>query len=165
MKLKSSGIINGVIQDRYGKRGEKRNSAGMVTYSLPFKILDPPYGTVSYAVFLEDKDSVPVCGFCWIHWLCANLTKVELLPNESIDAKDFIQGATSWSGKYDRADRLATSIYGGMAPPNAPHTYELHVFALDCLLDLKPGFYWNELYWAMQGHILTQATIQGVYDN
>ena len=51
-----------------------------------------------------------------------------------------------------------------MTPPDQPHTYELHVFALDCLLDLKTGFYLNELYRKMEEHILAQDTLKGLYD-
>ncbi|MGO0943889.1 hypothetical protein ACTPD5_22595, partial [Clostridioides difficile] len=43
------------------------------------------------------KDSVPVCGFAWIHWLAVNITKDELNENESVTATDFVQGTTSWS--------------------------------------------------------------------
>ncbi|PWX29049.1 YbhB/YbcL family Raf kinase inhibitor-like protein, partial [Clostridium perfringens] len=48
-------------------------------------------------------------------------------------------------------------------PPDKPHTYELHVFALDTLLDLKSGFNMNELYSKMNGHILEEYTLKGLY--
>lgn len=51
-----------------------------------------------------------------------------------------------------------------MTPPDQAHTYELHVFALDCLLDLEMGFYLNELYHKMEQHILAQCTLKGIYD-
>ena len=59
----------------------------------------------------------------------------------------------------------ACSYYGGMAPPNEPHTYELHVYALDTMLDLKPGFNYNELYHKIDGHILGKQTLKGIYLN
>ena len=115
---------------------------------------------------MEDKDAVPVCGFSWIHWLVANLTRDELLAGESQTATDFIQGVNSWiSIQGDNQSIEASSYYGGMAPPNAPHLYETHVYALDTLLDLKPGFYMNELYRAMDGHILDCFTLKGEYSN
>ena len=52
-----------------------------------------------------------------------------------------------------------------MAPPNNEHTYELTVYALSDELDLKNGFYANELFHAMDGEILGQATITGTYKN
>ena len=80
MKLSSQGIVNGVIHDRYGKRGPM-NEYEMPTVSLPLKIEDAPANTVSYALVLEDKDAFPVCGFSWIHWTAANITKTQLQEN------------------------------------------------------------------------------------
>lgn len=164
MKITSSGIVDGVIQDRFGKRGTEFNRFGMATRSLPVQIEDAPAGTASFALILEDKDSIPVCGYAWIHWMVANLRRSRLTENEST-AADFVQGATSWSGGIRKADRMETSRYGGMAPPDAPHVYELHVYALDALLNIAPGFYMNDLWKAMEGHILAQETLKGVYSN
>lgn len=163
MKLTSSALHNGTFDDIYGHRGHRDNPGKMVTYSVPLVISDAPEKTVSYALFLEDKDSVPVCGFAWIHWLIADLTRTELKPNESLTATDYVQGTNSWSGKLGNLDRLAASYYGGMSPPDRPHQYEIHVFALDTRLNLKRGFYLNELFKAMEGHILDQATLKGMY--
>ncbi len=56
-----------------------------------------------------------------------------------------------------------TSRYGGMGPPDKPHTYEICVFALDKILDLENGFYLNELYEAMENHVLDDCKIKGIY--
>ncbi len=78
----------------------------------------------------------------------------------------FIQGANSWiSLQGGELSIEESSYYGGMAPPDKPHTYELTVFALDTFLDLKSGFYLNELYEKMEGHILDTSTLKGIYDN
>ncbi len=50
-------------------------------------------------------------------------------------------------------------------PPDKPHIYELHVYALDKMLDLERGFLLNELYREMDGHILAQHTLKGIYEN
>ena len=165
MFVTSVGIKNGIIADIYGKRGSQVSADGMHTYSLPLQIVGAPVGTASYAIVIEDKDAVPVCGFSWIHWTVANLTRTELAENESIHSTEFVQGTNSMSGKLGGLDRLAVSFYGGMSPPDAPHVYEIHVFALDRLLNLKRGFYMNELYKAMDGHILDQYTLKGTYRN
>ena len=165
MYVTSVGIVGGVIADRFGKRGDQVNGFGKVTYSLPFEIHEPPVGTTAYAFVLEDIDAVPVCGFSWIHWVGANLTRTVVRENESLDAVDFVQGANSWisplAGSHSREE---ASFYGGMAPPDRPHTYELHVFALDSTLPLARGFTLNELHWAMQNHVLDHAVIAGRYD-
>ena len=135
----------------------------MPTVSLPLKIEDAPANTVSFALVLEDKDAFPVCGFSWIHWTAANITKTELQENESQSTTDFIQGVNSWISEQNPIE--VCSYYGGMAPPNEPHVYEIHVYALDKMLDLKQGFNYNELYHQMEGHILDQATLKGIYNN
>ncbi len=165
MKVTSAGIINGKIQDKYGKRGTQKNAAGIPTYSLPLKFEDAPAGTVTYAFIMEDRDAVPVCGYSWIHWCAANIRRTELLENESITATDYVQGTSSDSGAIAKIDRGLVSTYTGMAPPDKPHTYTIHVFALDTALPLERGFYMNELYHAMDGHVLAYAKLEGVYDN
>ena len=165
MKLSSTGISNGIIQDHYGKRGTQFDAFGRASCSLPFTIHEAPAGTVSFAFVLEDKDAIPVCGYSWIHWTGANLKSCTVPENASQAAAEFIQGTTSWSGKIGGRDRFAVSSYGGMSPPDKAHRYELHVFALDCELPLTEGFYANELWWAMEGHILDQATLSGIYNS
>jgi hypothetical protein len=38
------------------------------------------------------------------------------------------------------------------------------VYALDTVLDLPRGFRFNELHFAMQGHMLDSACVVGTYD-
>lgn len=167
MKVTSTAIVNGMIDEKYGKYGTAINENGMPTYSLPFKVEDAPMSTVSYAIMLEDKDAYPVSGgFAWIHWTAANITRTEIMENESQTATDFVQGVnSSTSMQGGQQSKELSSFYGGMAPPDAPHLYELHVFALDTMLDLEPGFYMNELHKKMDGHILAQYTLKGTYNN
>lgn len=167
MKVTSEGIINGIILDKYGKRGTQFNENGMPTYSLPFKIIDAPKETISFALVLEDRDAFPVSGgFSWIHWTAANITKTKVLENESQTTTDFIQGLNSWTSMQGgNQSKELSRYYGGMAPPNEPHLYELHVYALDTMLDVENGFYMNDLYKKMDGHILDQYTLKGIYNN
>ena len=126
-----------------------------------------PQETVSLAIVLEDKDAYPVTGgFAWIHWLAANITRFEIKENESQTADDFMQGRNSWTSIQggEQSAELSSSS-GGMTPPDKPHIYELHVYALDKMLDLEPGFLLNELYHQMDGHILEQYTLKGIYEN
>lgn len=165
MIVTSMGIIDGFIQKKYGRYGTQFNENNIPSYSLPFKIEDAPENTVSFAFILEDKDAYPVVGFAWIHWLGANLQREEVKENESQTATDFIQGANSWiSIQGNQQKREQASYYGGMTPPDKAHTYELHIFALDKTLDLEKGFYLNELYQKMEGHILEDAVLKGIYE-
>lgn len=165
MIITSTGIIDGVIQDQYGGRGTQFNENGVPTYSLPIKIESAPTGTLSFALVLEDKDAYPVTGgFVWVHWLAANITRNQLRDNESQTAHDFVQGCNSWTSvQGNRQSKELSSFYGGMTPPDKAHIYEIHVFALDTILNLDAGFLLNELYHKMENHILAQATLKGIY--
>ncbi|MGL5244894.1 MAG: YbhB/YbcL family Raf kinase inhibitor-like protein [Sarcina sp.] len=160
-----TGIKDGVIEDKYGKRGSQFNKAEIPSYSLPIKIENPPNNTVCYAIVVDDKDAIAVCGFTWIHWTIANLKRNELKENDSINATDFIQGVNSWATSFGGCKTEDCIGYGGMAPPNKPHTYEIHIYALDKKLNLENGFYIDDLYKAMEGHILDSTCIKGTYSN
>lgn len=167
MKVTSTSITYGKIDPKHGKYGTQCNENGVPTCSLPFFIEDAPANTKSFAIVLEDKDAYPVSGgFAWIHWTAANITRTNILENESQTATDFVQGVNSWTSMQGgQQDAALCCCYGGPQPPDAPHLYELHVFALDTMLDLQPGFYMNHLYHKMDGHILAQFTLKGLYDN
>lgn len=162
MKVICEAMNGGIIPDKYGKRGTDFNGFGVPSRSVPVRIEAVPEGTVTFALIMEDKDAAPVCGFSWIHWLAADITKATIEENDSAQAVDYVQGINSWYGTYGREGAIG---YGGMTPPNAPHMYELHVFALDKKLELENGFFINELYHAMSGHILEHVTLTGIYPN
>ena len=166
MKVTSDGIIKGQIEKRFGGFGEQKNCHGLGNYSLPFKVSDYPMGTACFALLFEDKDAFPVTGgFSWIHWTACNIRKAVVRENESVSA-DFLQGVNSYisiqGGSLPRADCIG---YCAPSPPDAPHIYELHVYALDAVLDLQNGFNMNEMFRKMEGHVLDKATIKGVYPN
>ena len=167
MIVTSTAIENGIIDKKHGKYGEQFNDNGMPTYSLPLKIENAPEGTTSYALVLEDKDAYPVSGgFSWIHWTAANITRTEIKENESQTATDFVQGVNSWTSMQGgNQSKELSSFYGGMAPSDAPHLYELHVYALDTTLELEQGFLFNDLHKKMDGHILAQYTLKATYNN
>ena len=165
MQVHTSAIENGVFHDRFGKRGSDFSPNGMPSRSIPFSISDAPAGTQSYAVVLDDKDAVTAAGFGWIHWLIADLTATIVPENDSIAAQGYTQGANSWASVLGELSIAEASAYGGMTPPNCPHRYDLTVYALDTQLNLPQGFRYNDLHYAMQGHILATASVTGTYSN
>lgn len=166
MKVISSGIHDGIIDDQYGVRG--MNFIGdMPSYSLPLKFEDAPFYTKAFAVVIIDHDAIPVCGFTWIHWVVTNVIKNELQENAAREDKSIIQGTNSWFSPLlaEPLSKIQAATYGGMVPPDRPHTYEVLVYALDDMLNLSSGFYLNDLYAAMEGHILDKAKLLGIYNN
>jgi Raf kinase inhibitor-like YbhB/YbcL family protein len=161
MKIISSAMNGGTIPEKYGKFSNVKNEYGIPNLSVPFAVEDAPEGTVSYALVLDDVDAVPVCGFVWIHWVAADIMDTAV-PEGATAKADFVQGVNSLVGSNGKDGAFG---YAGMAPPDAPHTYTLRVYALDCKLGLSDGFYYNELVHAMKGHILAVAEAEGIYNN
>ncbi|MGN0098527.1 MAG: YbhB/YbcL family Raf kinase inhibitor-like protein [Candidatus Methanomethylophilaceae archaeon] len=162
MKVTSAGIVDGFLLDKYGVKGNMFVN-GMPGLSMPFEIEDAPEGTKSFAVVFDDYDAIPVSGFCWIHWIACDLKKTSVKEGESHNSPDFTEGCNSWHGIADRLTREQAVGYGGPAPPNCTHRYTLKVYALDTELGLERGFFLNDLYFAMQGHILAHAETVGKY--
>lgn len=163
MKVTSTGIANGYWEDRFGKFGTELSAEGTPLRSIPFKIEDAPEGTVSFAVVLDDVDAIPVCGFTWIHWALCDLTVTELPEDASRHDPSLIQGCTSFHSVASDESIEEASRYGGMAPPDKEHQYDLSVYALDCKLNLKPSFYLNELIHGLRGHVLSHTRLSAMY--
>lgn len=158
MKIISNSIVNDHYIDACGARGDNR--------SPHVRILGAPAHTVSFALVLEDRDAFPVTGgFSWIHWMVCDFTDGELPENASAEDDRLIQGINSYISIQGGSLPVSDCIdYCGMSPPNEAHLYTIHVYALDCRTDLKPGFGLHEIYRAMRGHILAEASLDAWYD-
>ena len=155
MVLSSDGIIDGVIADKYGMRGDQKEGQ-TPTLSIPLSIENAPTGTVCYAVSMMDPDSKPLCGYEWTHWLAVNIVTTDLPEDASICMKAEMTQCMNDFGSIG---------YGGPTPPDKPHTYVITVFALDCMIDLADGFSKDEFGAALSGHVLAEAQIKGSYAN
>lgn len=156
---------NGYIPDTYTKyAGEDSLYAGRPTRSFPFKVTGVPAGTATLAVVFYDVDSIPVCGFPWIHWCACNIpADVTEFPADASNLcfAGMVQGKNSTASRLvGSRDPLLTCRYNGPQPPDCDHTYTLRVYALDNAPQLKEGFWLNELLHAMEGHILAEAVAQ-----
>ncbi|AGI47983.1 conserved hypothetical protein TIGR00481 [Thermoplasmatales archaeon BRNA1] len=162
MDVSSPAFADGKLADKYGCKGTEFNAANMPSLSFPLKIEGAPAGTASFAIIFDDPDSVPVCGFKWVHWLVAGLQKNGLEEDASRKASGIVQGVTSWYG-HGSDDRDLVSCYGGPYPPDRPHEYVLTVLALDFVPVLRNGFDYDTLMKVAKTHILAKATLKGVY--
>ncbi len=132
-----------------------RYSCDGLDESVPLVWTEPPAGTRSFALIMDDPDA-PMGT--WVHWVLYNIpaTTRELPAGVRADATlpdGSRHGKNSWK-------RLG---YGGPCPPRGTHRYFFKLYALDTLLDLAPGATKEELLKAMTGHILGQAELMGTY--
>lgn len=148
LRLSSPAFADGAtIPKRYTADGE--------AVSPPLTWNDGPDGTVSFALILEDPDA-PRGTFT--HWLVWNLDATEhKLPEDiqkSAELYCIRQGENDFGG----------SGYGAPSPPpGPPHRYVFRLFALDVKPDVRSGATRKDLERAMQGHILAEARLVGIY--
>jgi len=124
--------------------------------SPPLKWTNAPANTKSFALIADDPDA-PVGT--WVHWvlydLPPNTTELpEAVAKTQVTSSGAKQGLNSWP-------RLG---YGGPCPPpGKPHRYFFKLYALDTMLDLKPGATKKDVEAAMKGHILAEGQLMGTY--
>lgn len=168
MKIYSHNVKDGYLDLAFGNNTPNTNDIvnGINLKSFHIAWEDLPENTKSIALVFDDPDAIPVCGFCWIHWGVINIDPQLMCLEEDTSRlqPNLIQSKTSWSSPLLGNESDANfSGYGGCAPPDKTHTYQITVYALDTMLDLKPGYWINEFYQASEGHILATACLKMKY--
>lgn len=135
----------------------RHSEVGGKNHSPPLEWTEPPSGTQAFALLCIDPDA-PDGDF--VHWVLynipgdarkleSNLGRAEKLPNGALQGKnDFDEIG------YD----------GPAPPPGKPHRYCFRLYALKTRLDLPPKATRQQLERAMQGQILAQAELIGLYE-
>lgn len=118
---------------------------------------EPPSGTQSFALIMDDPDA-PVGTF--VHWVIFNIPGSardlsESIPTEPQLSDNSIQGKNS-------ASRTG---YMGPCPPPGTHRYFFKLYALDTVLDLTSDAKKDDLLNAMDGHILAEGELMGTYSH
>ncbi len=111
--------------------------------------------TKTFALILDDPD-VPNGTFT--HWVIYNIPisetgLVEKIPPDGTLTNSAVQGKNG-------AGRIG---YTGPCPSSGTHRYQFHLYALDTQLSLPAGATKGELLSAMEGHVLAQAELTGLY--
>ncbi|WP_338758535.1 YbhB/YbcL family Raf kinase inhibitor-like protein [Massilia sp. METH4] len=117
-----------------------------------------PAGTKSLALVVDDPDAPDPAApqRTWVHWVLYNLPP---------DAGRLAGGSSrqlpagTVSGKND----WGNAAYGGPCPPIGRHRYFFKLYALDATLPGLGTPTKAELERAMQGHVLAQAQLMGMY--
>jgi Raf kinase inhibitor-like YbhB/YbcL family protein len=117
---------------------------------------EPPAGTQSFALIMDDPDAP---GGVFTHWVLFNLPADSRGLSEAVPTQPQLPDG-SLQGKND----FGRSGYGGPCPPSGrPHRYQFTLYALDQTLDLKVSASKKQVIDAMQGHILAQGRLTGTY--
>ena len=153
LELESPAFANGArLPERFTADGEG--------VSPPLVWRDPPAGTSSFALIVEDPDAPAPNPL--VHALMWNIpADVRRLPEDAI--------TRDGKGGPDGSDVGRNSFFGeGWLPPDpptghGPHNYAFQLFALGggCEIGDNPGR--SALVKAMAGHVLAAGLLTGVY--
>ncbi len=113
----------------------------------PLVVEGLPEGTQTLALVMDDPDA-PMGT--WVHWVVFDIPVISAIEEDSIPGRQ---------GKND----FRRHDYGGPCPPSGTHRYFFKLYALDDKLGLPEGIDKQTLEKHMQGHILAQAELIGLY--
>ena len=128
--------------------------------SPPLAWSGAPAGTRSLVLIVDDPDAPDPKApkLTWVHWVLYNLPPdAKGLPEAVADAA-LPAGTRVGRNDWKRED------YGGPCPPIGRHRYFHKLYALDTKLPEKAGLTKAEVEKAMQGHVLAQAELIGLYE-
>lgn len=135
---------NGNISSKYTCDGDQ-----MIP---PLSISGVPDETKSLALIVHDPDAPVSGGFT--HWTVWNIDPA---------MSDILEGQAP-SGATEGVNGSGKNGYTGPCPPSGIHHYQFILYALDTKLNLLPASAGKaELEQAMQGHILEQTMLVGLY--
>lgn len=116
----------------------------------PLGIGGVPKGAKSLAIIVEDPDAP---GGTFVHWVLWNID-----PSTTIIEENSVpDGATQGLNSDQRVSYVAA------CPPSGTHRYIFNLYALDETLDLPASTTALELRHAIEGHILDNAHLIGLY--
>jgi len=123
--------------------------------SPPLRWADPPPGTKSFALIVDDPDA-PRGTFT--HWVLFNL------PPETRELREGASRSALPAGALEGTNDFGKPGYGGPAPPpGAPHRYYFKLSALSVELKLPAGAKRQDVLKAMDGHVLGEGWLMGTY--
>ncbi len=115
-----------------------------------------PPNTGSLVLIADDPDA-PMGT--WVHWVLFDLPPTIAELPEAMPKSQFTPG----NAKQGLNDFKHLG-YGGPCPPQGkPHRYFVKLYALDQVLNLKPGATKQQVERAMDGHVLAQGQLMGTY--
>lgn len=121
--------------------------------------LEVPEGTKSFALIVDDPDAPDPANprMTWVHWVLYNIPASSSSLPEGVKKNALPEGTLEGLNDWKRTG------YSGPCPPIGKHRYFHKLYALDIVLpDLqKPTK--SKLEKAMEGHILGQAELVGLY--
>ncbi len=129
--------------------------------SPPLSWSGTPPEAKSLALIIDDPDAPDPAApqRTWVHWVLYNIPpSVSELP-QGVLRRDLPQGTHEGTNDWKKTG------YGGPCPPVGRHRYFHKLYALDTVLPDLGNPTKAQLEKAMQGHVIEQAELVGVYQH
>jgi len=133
---------NGFIPKKYTCDGEDINPQLLIT--------EVPANAKSLALIVDDPDAP---AGTWVHWVVWNIDP----HSHDIKENSLPKGASQGLNDFRQHN------YGGPCPPSGTHRYFFKLYALDTMLTLKSDSMKARVEKAMEGHIIAETQIIGLY--
>jgi Raf kinase inhibitor-like YbhB/YbcL family protein len=135
---------NDPIPKEYGYDGRNVNP--------PLTFSEVPVEAKSLLLMVEDPDAP---NGIFTHWILYNISPATL---------QIMEGSAPIGAQEATNDFGVTGYGGPKPPPGKPHRYVFKLFALDITLkDVRPQDRRQEVYTAMDGHVIDEAQIVGLF--
>jgi hypothetical protein len=144
VELTSPAFADGAtIPDRHSAFGD--NLSPRLTWG------EVPQGTASLAVMCDDPDSK---SGSFVHWLVWNIEPTARELAENVRERGLEEGKNGFGD---------TGYGGPRPPPGKAHRYVFRLYALDTRLSLQKGASRTDFEQAIEGHILGEGVLTGMY--
>ena len=131
--------------------------------SPPLQWSGAPAPTKEFAVICDDPD-VPMPQ-PFVHWVIYKIPGTAKGLPENIPIDPAAAMPADVAGAVQGTSGFRRPIYRGPAPPpGKPHHYHFTVYAIDAVLDLKPGLTKAELLEAIKGHVVGEGELVAIYE-
>lgn len=123
--------------------------------SPPLEIMQVPPQAKSLVLIMDDPD-VPRTlrkDGMFVHWVVYNIVPTTIKIEENADPFGTIGKNTT--GELG---------YMGPCPPDREHRYFFKLYAIDKMLSLPPGATKEEVLKEIEGHIIAQTELMGLYE-
>lgn len=152
LQVSSKSITAGAIANDCGCNGP--GASPQISWT------DPPPGTKSFALIMDDKDATVghLHRHYFVHWLAFELPPDQrelgaALPRQSLP-----------DGTQQGTNDVRKLGYTGPCPDTGTtHHYAITIYALDTKLGLPVAAKGSELLTAIDGHVLARGQIVGTY--
>ena len=121
---------------------------------------DPPAGTKSFALIMDDPDAPPGT---WVHWVIYDIPGDAKGLEEGVEKKETLKNGAQQGLVWGVDSFTKVGYFGPCPPPGKPHRYYFKLYALSSTLTLHPKATKFDVEKAIRGIILAETQWMGKY--